>query len=591
MSSADFADQIKLAEVHIEKLKREVQRAPDGRAAVLLESQEELRAVLEEVHIQNEELIEAFETIEQERWRYQDLFEFAPVAYLVTDVYGVVREANRAAAAMLCTPVEFLLGKPLIVFLDRRKWRSFRTRLINWANATEAQHWETSLLVRSASASLGDLATETIEVSVIVTAVHRPDGSLTLRWLLLDVTARRQADQALTRRNRELLALNAISAAITSTLELPAIFEMLKKLLAEHLEVLAGAILFFEGDDKPPCTQYSWELPETLLQRLVTVPDDIFDELELPEPLRNLPEVRHNVLCALLAEEDRLAARWQSCLSIRLLVDGQLRVVADLFSEKPDTFEPERFMFWATLGKQVGTALQNARLFEEVRAGHERRRVLSQRLVEVHEVERRHLARELHDEIGQLLTGLKLVLEANGPGHQEALAQVNALISRVRNLSLDLRPAMLDDLGLLPALLWHLERFTSLTHVRVNFKCNGLEGRLAPEIETAAYRIVQEALTNVARHAKTDEVTVRLWANARSLYIQVDDDGAGFDIDLVRMAGASSGLVGMTERAVLLGGSLDIESIVGGGTCLTAELPLTMVAQENTEALQSDAAD
>jgi PAS domain S-box-containing protein len=220
---------------------------------------------------------------------------------------------------------------------------------------------------------------------------------------------------------------------------------------------------------------------------------------------------------------------------------------------------------------------------EAVREYAERLKFLSRRLMEVQEAERRNIARELHDEIGQVLTGLKLTLEMGarlpadevGTSLNQAQALVNALMARARKLSLDLRPAMLDDLGLLPTLLWHIEHYTAQTRVRVSFKNSGLEGkRFAPEVETAAYRIVQEALTNIARHAGVTEATVRVWTDERKLIIQIEDEGKGFDAESVLVARETSGLSGMRERAVLLGGQLTVESRKGSGTRLAAELSI-----------------
>jgi len=213
----------------------------------------------------------------------------------------------------------------------------------------------------------------------------------------------------------------------------------------------------------------------------------------------------------------------------------------------------------------------------------ERLKSLSRRLMDVQETERRNIALELHDEIGQVLTGLKLSLEigARRPAEEvsksleEARVLVNELMARVRKLSLDLRPAMLDDLGLLPALLWHFEHYTAQTQVRVVFKHSGLERRrFGSEVETAAYRIVQEALTNIARHAQVSEASVRLSTHQQTLLIEVQDRGKGFDIGSVLSASETSGLAGMRERAVLLGGRLIIESNPEAGTRLTAELRL-----------------
>jgi PAS domain S-box-containing protein len=217
-----------------------------------------------------------------------------------------------------------------------------------------------------------------------------------------------------------------------------------------------------------------------------------------------------------------------------------------------------------------------------------RLRALSGRLLDVQEQERRHLARELHDEIGQDLTGLKLSLEyadrLDGDDLRAQLAGAQRLLkdltNRVRDLSLRLRPTMLDDLGLLPALLWHGERYTAQTHVRVRFEHGPLPDRFDPALETAAYRIVQEALTNVARHAGVREAVVRLWADHGVLGIQVEDRGAGFDARTGPGAGDSGGLSGMQERARLLGGHLEIESAPGAGTRLTAVLPLRDAEEE-----------
>lgn len=237
----------------------------------------------------------------------------------------------------------------------------------------------------------------------------------------------------------------------------------------------------------------------------------------------------------------------------------------------------------ALFATHIAIAIANAQLFGEVRAARERLQSLSRRLVEVQEAERRHIARELHDEIGQALTGLKLILGMGAPlpadapasSRGEAQALIGDLLTRVRELSLELRPPMLDDLGLLPTLVWHFERYTAQTRIQVVFKHTGVEGRrFAADVETAAYRIVQEALTNVVRHAGVEEATVRLWASEDCLGAQVEDRGKGFAPEAALAAHVSGGLSGMRERAELLGGRLAVESAPGGGTLVAAELPL-----------------
>ena len=212
----------------------------------------------------------------------------------------------------------------------------------------------------------------------------------------------------------------------------------------------------------------------------------------------------------------------------------------------------------------------------------ERLQALSRRLVEVQEAERGYLARELHDEIGQLLTGLHLMLNPNHdwtlavarPRVEQARGIVAELLERVRGLSFDLRPSALDLLGLLPALLALFERFAEQTKIVVDFGHHGVETRLQPEVETTAYRIVQEALTNVARHAGVTSATVRVWATPDMLNLQIEDQGRGFDPYIALATPLSSGLAGMYERVKLLDGHLTIESRPQAGTQITAALPL-----------------
>jgi PAS domain S-box-containing protein len=226
------------------------------------------------------------------------------------------------------------------------------------------------------------------------------------------------------------------------------------------------------------------------------------------------------------------------------------------------------------------TELKRAERLLQEYAG--RLQALSRRLLQVQERERQALSRELHDEVGQVLTGLHLTLELGerlgGKGLRQAVREarrmVQDLTARARDLSLRLRPTMLDDLGLLPALLWLIERYTAQARVRVAFHHQGLDRRLSPEGETAAYRIVQEALTNVARHAGVGEVTVRVTLEEGTLRIQVEDQGTGFDPDAALASGACCGLSGMRQRAALLGGRLTIESAPGAGTRLSVEWPV-----------------
>ncbi len=155
---------------------------------------------------------------------------------------------------------------------------------------------------------------------------------------------------------------------------------------------------------------------------------------------------------------------------------------------------------------------------------------------------------------------------------KEAETLTQQVLGQVRELSLDLRPAMLNKLGLVPTLRWHIDRYTKQTDIEVDFKHLGCEQRLDAQVEIAAYRVVQEALTNVARHAGTARVTVRLMANQQRLLVEIEDQGQGFDWKHVMAT--STGLSSMQERVGLLSGVLRIETSPERGTHIFAELPL-----------------
>ncbi len=241
--------------------------------------------------------------------------------------------------------------------------------------------------------------------------------------------------------------------------------------------------------------------------------------------------------------------------------------------------------------KQAETALRESE--QRLQESTDQLRVMSRRLVEVQENERQSIARELHDEVGQTLTGLQLIMEVlpqlspeiAGEKIQQAQVMVKDLFERVSRLTLDLRPPMLDDLGLLPTLVWHFNRYTSLTNIAVQFQHSGLEKRrFAPQVETAAYRIIQEALTNVARHASAGQVEVRVAVEPGMLSISLSDNGQGFDSQSVRAEGKGGGLVGMRERAELLGGTLALLTGPGKGTRLDVCLPIDQVHGEKSGA-------
>jgi signal transduction histidine kinase len=206
-------------------------------------------------------------------------------------------------------------------------------------------------------------------------------------------------------------------------------------------------------------------------------------------------------------------------------------------------------------------------------------------LINAHELERRRIARDVHDVVGQALTAVRIQLEQirRAPERssvaleaQRAITTLDRALRDVRDLAFDIRPQILDDLGLVAACRWLVGRQARTVGYRAAFDAGRVPGPLPVEVEAACFRTLQEALTNVARHAQAARVTVTLAQRDQELVLSVGDDGVGFDARRLRhrRRGPSLGLVGITERVALVGGSVDVASRVGSGTMLIARFPI-----------------
>lgn len=244
----------------------------------------------------------------------------------------------------------------------------------------------------------------------------------------------------------------------------------------------------------------------------------------------------------------------------------------------------------------ISTDITERKLAEEqLRASREQLRALSARLLSAREEERKSIAREIHDELGQALTGLIIELSwledklALLPDREQArslldktasmLRLADSTVESVRRIAAELRPGLLDDFGLVAAIEWHAQEFEQRTGVICRVSSDLDETALTPEQATALFRIAQEALTNVARHASANTVQVRILRDGDVLVLSVEDDGSGINEEK-RSSARSLGVIGMRERATLLGGSVQISGPRGGGTRVVARVPVGAGAAE-----------
>ena len=272
-----------------------------------------------------------------------------------------------------------------------------------------------------------------------------------------------------------------------------------------------------------------------------------------------------------------------SWMGIPLLSGGKIVGLYSVSRAQPNAFDPRHLRLARALSAPAAVAIENAELFEQLSAERERLQTLSRKLVDLQENERRAIARELHDETGQTLTSLKIGLRlleqtSADSGLRSRAAELRRIADEAQTglhrLAANLRPPTLDHVGLVAALRQLAEELSASSGVRIEIETVGCEGERLPwRVETDLYRIAQEAMTNALRHAEAEEISVVVDRREGRLRLVVEDDGRGF-----RQDGPTEtdrlGLVGMRERAEILGGTLVVESLPGSGTTVVVEAPV-----------------
>ena len=418
-----FQKQIDAAERHLDVLQRRAQEAPADQQELLLESLEQLSSAMEELHVSaeelrqmNEELVEAGRAVEIQRKMYQDLFDFAPDGYLVTDQNGIIQEANRAAESLVQRRREFLRGKPLAILVSGEQRKEFRKLINDLRTRVEGEIPGREFRFRTRRK-------EIVDVALGVTATRDAGGlPVTVRWQVRDITQRKLAEREI---------------------------------------------------------------------------------------------------------------------------------------------------------QKVQEALRRNR--EELRA-------LASRLLTAQEEERRRLSRELHDELNQKLAMLAVEVESlekelpASPGKickqlRKLRDQVVELSDHVHTLAYGLHPSILDDLGLAIAVKSYVQDFSRREKIDVRFAARGIPPSLPLGISSCIYRVTQEALRNVAKHAASRRCTVRLLGSGEEILLSIKDFGVGFDPEASRNQGIGLGIVGMQERVRLVNGTFSIQSIPGRGTQILVRIP------------------
>lgn len=403
-------------------------------------------------------------------------------------------------------------------------------------------------------------------------------------------------NQRLLRRNRELSALNLMASAVGQSRTLQEVLGAALDRALQLTSLTAGWIWLLDSDADSLQLGSQVGLPPEA--RLL-----VADGSQRACACRDAIAIGQACFvdassgrCALLGSEGL-----QGHLTVPLIAKGRALGVMNLATTaERREFAQEELDILGAISSQIGVAIENARLWEELLRKQEVQHQLLDSIIGAQEEERRRIARELHDDTSQVLTSLVLGLEglAGESGlsraAQERADQLRAVASGalegVHHLSVELRPSALDDAGLVPGIGRYLREYGQRHDLEVDFRTVGVDGlRLLPAAETAVFRIVQEALTNVARHARARGVSVLLERRGADMVAVVEDDGCGFEPDLVASASLRErlGLAGIAERAALVGGRLTMESQPGQGTTIFVTVPLAdnlLVANSDEQA-------
>lgn len=550
--------------------------------------------------------IKSEEALREREAMLQLVMEHAPIVLISIDAHGLIRFAKGKALEHFFIPSEKLIGTSIFEIdhkhVPREITESFRMALEGKENQFAIHnindqffHLNISMITGSDGACTG-----CVGVITEITEMVRIQAELENAQMDLEKKIE-QRTQALNQANLELQQRIVEQARVAAEAEALSRVTAKINLLSDQPSILQTvAEETLRAIDYQFCsiTIYDEELDALLLAALSPAMALPFPSTPAPRLVfeKFLKKYGSPIVMADIREEPDLpdyelmkTLNIRTGISVPMTHEGVLIGFVNVASvDQIRLPEKSELKLLKVFADQATIGITKARLFDQVSESRERLRALSARLVEVQEMDRRNLAKELHDEIGQSLTLLRLNLDLISRGIQPELeanediytqlknAQETTirLLERVRELSLNLRPNMLDDLGLVPALLSLFDRFGSQSNLHIRFKHYGIERRFSPNLEITIYRIIQEALTNVVRHARSGNVSIRLWANAYFIRLQVEDQGIGFNVPKVLQSSPTSGLSGMIERAASCGGTLDIESNPNEGTCISAEFPL-----------------
>jgi signal transduction histidine kinase len=416
------------------------------------------------------------------------------------------------------------------------------------------------------------------------------DNALLFTSLQKELVDRARAEQDLARYAERLSLLHELDQAILAANSTEEIGRVALRGVGELVPNIRTSIILFNFDRKTAdaltlssiadCyTYHESQLPIDQFQRVATNDKVTVWETEVIERMAGDSSVARSLLL------DGVS----SILTAPLVITNKTIGALNIASDESNIFLPEHAEIALEVANSVAVALNNARLRATITKHGQDLQQLSARLIRAQEDERKRISYELHDEMGQILTAITFNLAAidndiarNSTNLAEeklkdTQTMVESLMAQVRSLALELRPTMLQDLGLVPTIRWYVNTLTKRRGITIQLKTHNVDGRFSEDVETALYRIIQEALTNISRHSEASHVHLNLSCQDSNISATIEDNGIGFEVDQIltfASEGKGVGLVAIQERVAALDGRFDIHSAPGLGTRLSVRLPI-----------------
>ena len=521
------------------------------------------------------------------RQRLAAIVEASDDAIIGKTLDGIVTSWNRGAEQLYGYAAPDIIGSSIRVLIPEDRADELEQILARIKRGEHITAYE-SVRVRKDGTR--------VPVSVTVSPLRDEyDTLIGASAIARDFSERKQAEEALRRSADRLHHLHAIDQQILA-LQPP---HDIAAAVVHHIRQLmpcTGAALLQLGMDSDEATLLAAEpasfttvLPSAWLAgKTLTLPDTLGDDIPYLVYDFATGETR-------TVEHGPADSRFAHALVPLRSSHGILGILC-LAAAHQRTFNLEELGVACEVANHAAVALHNSWLFRQVRAGRTRQQHLARRIIEIQEAERRYLAFELHDEIGQVLTAVKMNLHTLRlrPNAADILSRLDESVSIVetamnqtRNLAIALRPALLDDLGLASALRWHLDQQTQRAQLKAVVNIDLAEHNVPDEIASTCFRVAQEAITNVIRHARSTQVALRLYVDGTMLHLRIQDNGVGFnsaDLQARVLEGKSLGVLSLTERAELVGGAVTIASELGRGTIVHGRFPLTSYSSHTNSA-------